>query len=46
MHGGVAEACAGALADLYEELGGPVVWSASLTRPSTGTRCTSPEIRR
>ena len=26
MHGGVAEACAGALADIYEELGGAVVW--------------------
>jgi HAD superfamily hydrolase (TIGR01459 family) len=26
MNGGVAEACAGALADVYEELGGPVVW--------------------
>jgi HAD superfamily hydrolase (TIGR01459 family) len=26
MHGGVAEACAGALADLYEELGGAVIW--------------------
>jgi HAD superfamily hydrolase (TIGR01459 family) len=26
VHGSVAEACAGALADLYEELGGAVVW--------------------
>ena len=26
MHGGVAELCAGALADLYQELGGPVAW--------------------
>lgn len=26
MHGGVPEACAGALADRYQELGGPVVW--------------------
>ena len=26
MHGAVAEVCAGALADLYQELGGSVVW--------------------
>jgi len=26
MHGGVAELCAGALADLYQELGGTVAW--------------------
>ena len=33
MHGGVAEVCAGALADVYEQLGGKVAWYGKPHRP-------------
>lgn len=33
MHGGVAELCAGAIADRYEAMGGPVEWYGKPYRP-------------
>ena len=46
IRGGVPEACAGAIADLYQGLGGRVTWYGKPHPAIYATRSTSPAIRR
>ena len=46
IRGGVPEACAGAIADLYQMLGGRVTWYGKPHEAIYAMRCISPAIRR